>query len=160
MPTFSPAAISRLGLASALWALTAGLRRRQRASTGCQSLLSSWQAPTRQLGICSHEVSQLFVTVRAGRRASTLKARVGALKVYLEWLKTRYGLQFFTRPEHLLDYPGHPLRQIVSRILGKLHSPVKTMTVARATNTDNTFDGCTCRPVKIMSFFLDAFKIC
>ena len=38
--------------------------------------------------------------------------------------------------------PGHPFRQTVSRILGKLHSPVKTMTVARATKSDRTFIFC------------------
>ena len=62
--------------------------------------------------------------VGAGRRASTLKARDGALKVYLEWLKTRYGLQFFTRPEHLLVY----LRKVVDE--GRTRGAVKCIKAA------------------------------
>lgn len=64
--------------------------------------------------------------VGAGRRASTLKARDGALKVYLEGLKTRYGLQFYTRPEHLVVY----LRKVVDE--GRTRGAVECFNAAFA----------------------------
>ena len=53
--------------------------------------------------------------------------------------------------------PGHPFRQTVSRILGKLHSPVKTMTVARATKSDIVLTDEHVDPSKSCRFF-DASK--
>ena len=64
--------------------------------------------------------------VGAGRRASTIKVRIGALRWFLEWLKTWYGLRSFTQPEHLLDY----LREVV--IEGRARGSVKRVKAALA----------------------------
>ena len=103
-PMCSPTATSRRNRASASWALMAGRRRRQSTCTGGQSSPSSWRALICQLGTCSLGVSRLFATLVLGGGCRRFKVRVGALKVFLEWLKTRYGLRFFTLPERLLDY--------------------------------------------------------
>ena len=64
--------------------------------------------------------------VGAGRRASTIKVRIGALRGFLEWLKTWYGLRSFTQQEHLLDY----LREVV--IEGRARGAVKRVKAALA----------------------------
>ena len=127
-----------LNLSRVLDSVTPGPGRRRLTDVGWQVLLHSRGPGGEGSGF------------RLWSRALALFSLFSQLKATVPCVKRRsYSTAWVTDPSRCscaYTYPGHPFRQSVSRILGKLHSPVKTMTVARATKSDNTFDGCTCRP--------------